>query len=313
MRKFPRIGIGGAVLSALVCVQAARAASQAGPAGQAPAPAGFSKYADIKKMLQDLVQTHRGNARLVDVGQSDSGDRIYGIEIGSGTVRNLVVGTHHGNEYGSTEVALGMARSLADKPIPGQTVYVIPVLNISGYDSNNRYEKAGSDYFDPNRDYPGPCGTAGPFRLKSTKALADFVATQGIVASATLHTFYPAVVYPWGISSQDLSTPYDDLFKSLGQMATRESQYPVGNSTQLIYPADGTYEDFAFWQHGVWSMLFELGKSHSPSKPEAEKMVAVNVPGIRRLLENSPRERATDHAFRGRCDTRLRVLDRHDE
>lgn len=309
MSRFPRIGRGGAVLSAMVFVSGMQAQAQPPLAS----PSGFSKYSEVKKMLQDLVQSHRGNARLVEVGPSDSGDRIYGIEIGSGKVRNLVVGTHHGNEYGSTEVALGTARSLAERPIEGQTVTVIPVLNIGGYDANNRYEKAGSDSFDPNRDYPGPCGTAGPFRLKSTKALADYVASNGIVASATLHTYYPAVVYPWGLSSSDLVTPYDDLFKTLGELATRESRYPVGNSAQLIYPADGTYEDFAFWQYGVWSMLFELGKSHAPSKPETEKMVALNVPGIRRLLENAPRERATDHDFRGRCDTRLRVLDRHDE
>src|SRR5260370_1205074 len=83
---------------------------------------------------------------------------------------------------------------------------------------------------------PDPCGTDGPFLLKATAALAAFIDKEGIVASATLHTYSPAVVYPWGISTHDLSTPYDDLFKQLVAMATVESQYPTGNNTQLIYP-----------------------------------------------------------------------------
>src|SRR5207248_223649 len=118
------------------------------------------------------------------------------------------------------------------------------------------YESAGEGSYDPNRDYPGPCGTEGPHKLKSTKALAQFVADKGIVASATLHTFYPVVAYPWGISTHDLSTPYDDLFKMLATSAVTESHYPIGNSTEAIYPADGTYEDYAFWKHGIWSLLF---------------------------------------------------------
>ena len=116
-----------------------------------------------------------------------------------------MVATHHGNEYGSSEVAMAAAKDLAEQPISDQTVYVVPVLNIQGYNSRDRYETtADKRYQDPNRDYPCPCGTDGPFALKSTQALANFIDHEGIVTSATLHTFYPAVVYPWGFSTHDL-------------------------------------------------------------------------------------------------------------
>ena len=279
-----------------------------------PSHAATSKtYDEIVSFMKGLAVSHPKNVTLFDLAISDSGKMIQGVKIGNGPVKNLVVGTHHGNEYGATEVAKAFAASVAESPIVGQTLYVLPVLNITGYDSRNRQETLGDTSVDPNRDYPGPCVAGSPFRLKSTAALANFVAQQGIVASATLHTFYPAVVYPWGISSHDLSTPYPDMFTQLVQAATEESHYQTGNSTEVIYPADGTFEDYAFWKHGIWSLLFELGNSHTPTDEDLDMMQKVNVPGLRRMLELAPRQRAENHGFAGKCDMRLMRLDRHNE
>jgi hypothetical protein len=211
-------------------------------------------------------------------------------------------------------VALAFAESVAADPIPGQTVYVVPVLNIGGYNKRSRYESNGKGAMsDPNRDYPGPCGTEGPFNLKSTKALADFIDHEKIVTAATLHTYFPAVVYPWGISTQDLANAYPEIFQKLVEAGTVESRYRVGNSTEVIYPADGAFEDYAYWKHGIWSILFELGFSHSPSDSEIQTMIAQNVPGLRRMLMTAPTTVAANHSFTGRCDVMLRKLDRHDE
>lgn len=271
------------------------------------------KYADIQREMDALVRTQPESVKKFTLGVSDDGRAIEGISIGSGAVQNLLVSTHHGNEYGSAEVALATARSLVANPIPGETIHVIPVLNLSGYDAHNRRERAKGQSWDPNRNYPGPCGTEGPFTLKSTRALASFIEQKEIVASATLHTYYPAVVYPWGLSTHDLGTAYDAIFQALTHAAALESGYQTGNSTAVIYPADGTFEDYAFWKHGIWSLLFELGHSHNPSDADVEEMNRVNVPGIRRLFEQAPTQRAERHAFLGRCDSKLRHMDRHDE
>ena len=271
------------------------------------------QYAEVKTFLVALAKAFPQNAKVFTLGDSDSGDKILGLQIGSGAINNLVVATHHGNEYGSTEVALGFARQIAESPVKDQTVFVIPVLNITGYNAKDRRESAKGTSFDPNRNYPGPCGTEGPFTLKSTAALAKFVADKNIVTSATLHTYSPAVVYPWGISTHDLTTGYESIFKGLVADATRESHYATGNSTEVIYPADGTYEDYAFQTHGIWSILFELGYSHNPSPDEVKTAVQVNVPGIRRMLESAPTQRAEKHTFAGKCDASLVSLDRHDE
>ncbi len=271
-------------------------------------------YLDVQVFMRDLSARFPENAQLFQLGTADSGQMIEGLKLGDGPIRNLVVAAHHGNEYGSVEVAKAVAASLAEYPIQGQTVFVIPVLNVSGFDRRSRTERdSNGRSHDPNRDYPGPCGTSGPFQLKSTTLLAQFVEREQIVASATLHTYYPAVLYPWGISTKDLATPYDDLFIRLAEAAAIESRYEVGNSTALLYPADGTFEDYAFWKHGVWSLLFEMGNSHFPSAGAVAQMLRVNVPGIRRFLEQAPTQRAENHAFSGKCDYSSLWLDRRDE
>jgi carboxypeptidase T len=279
------------------------------------APLAGRDYAGVVTYLTEIANKYGANAQLFTLGDSDSGQKIIGIALGHGAVRNLVVATHHGNEYGSTEVALRFAYTLALQPIPNQTVFVIPVLNISGYNQRQRNETSARRRasFDPNRNYPSPCGTEGPFTLKSTTALARFVAEQNIVASATLHTYSPAVTFPWGLSTKDLTTGYESIFKALGAAATQDSRYPYGNTSQLIYPANGTFEDYAFLQHGIWSLLFELGSTHNPNAAQVEQMIKVNVPGLRRMMENAPTERAAQHAFKGKCDKQLESFDRHDE
>jgi len=280
-------------------------------------------YDEVQAFLADIAAKNPANASFFDLGVSDSGATIRGLKIGNGPVKSMVVAAHHGNEYGSTEVAKGVAAAFAADPLQDQTVFVVPVLNIGGYNKRARWESAKGRSWDPNRNYPGPCGSEGQFTLKSTSALAQFIEAEGIVNSATLHTHYPAVVYPWGLSSRDLSTPYDDLFKMLAQAATVESRYQTGNSTEVIYAANGTYEDYAYWKHGVWSMLFELGYSHSPSQAQVDEMVRVNVPGIRRMFAQSPTQRAENHDFTGKClgqnvlgadgKPDSRYIDKHDE
>jgi carboxypeptidase T len=272
-----------------------------------------SRYSEIQRFLNLTATQNPLTTRVIEVGESDNGEKIQGLAIGSGSIKNLVIATHHGNEYGSTEVAKAFAQSLATQPIEGQTLYVIPVLNISGYNRFQRTEQANGRSFDPNRDYPGPCGTDGPHRLKSTRALARFIDQNNITVSATLHTFSPAVVYPWGFATADLVTPSEDIFKSLVQIATQWSHYEVGNSTAVIYPAAGTFEDYAYWKHGIWSLLFELGESHSPNSQDVQEMISKNVPGLRALFTQAPTARAELHDFNGKCDDSLLALDRREE
>lgn len=275
-------------------------------AALASEPTPSTKYAEVQAQMRQLAATYPDRVAVVKVGDSDSGKPIEALRIGTGGVANLAVATHHGNEYGSTELAKALMESVAQAPLVGQTLYVIPVLNIGGYDARERRETAGGRSWDPNRDYPGPCGTEGPHRLQSTAALARFIDENQIVASSTLHTSWPAVLYPWGVSASgaDLLTRYDTLFINLSKAAAVESGYQVGNATEVLYAADGAFEDYAFWKHGIWSLLFEVGHSHTPNLTAVKEIIRGNVPGLRRFYEQAPRTRAEQHAFTGACDSK---------
>lgn len=279
----------------------------------APTNAAQKDYESVRMQLKSLASSYPNNAQLIIVGESNSGRPIEGLKIGNGPSSHLILATHHGNEYGSTEVAMATAKDLAETPVSNRTVYVVPVLNISGYDRKNRYEK-GSSFrsHDPNRDYPGPCATEGPWNLKSTKAIADFVEKNNIVSAATLHTYWPAVLYPWGNSADNFATFYDNIFINLARSATYRSNYEIGYSGQVIYPADGTFEDYVYWKHGVWSLLFELGGSHFPSQADIDQMISVNVPGLRKMMEDAPVARAEDHRFVANCEVRKGIDPRLD-
>jgi carboxypeptidase T len=271
------------------------------------------KYSDIQTIIQSLAQGYPKQAQLFTLGATDSGSPVDGMKIGNGPVHHLVVATHHGNEYGSTEVTLEFARNILEQPLSGMTVFVIPVLNIDGFNHHQREELASGVSYDPNRNYPGPCGGVGPFTLKSTKALADLIDRENIIASATLHTHSPSVTYPWGVTTNQTSTAYDSEFISLAKAATYMSGYDIGTSTDIVYPANGAFEDYAFWKFGVWSLLFELGHTHTPDLADLQELVRVNVPGLRKMLETAPTERAPDHEFKASCADMLLSLDRHDE
>lgn len=270
------------------------------------ASAATSNYNTMVDSLQKIAQANPQNAQMFNLGMSDAGQMIVGIKIGSGAIADLIVGTHHGNEYGSTAVAMGAAEAFAKDPLAGHTVYVIPVLNISGYNNDEREETLGYSTIDPNRDYPGPCVTTTPHQLKDTKLLADFIASNNIIASATLHTYAPAVLYPFGFSTNDTQTKDDSAFINLSKAATVESRYEIGNSKELLYAADGAFEDYAYWKYGIWSLLFEMGTTHNPSSSQMKQLVADNVPGLRRFFEMAPKDRSADHAFTGRCDYNVR-------
>jgi carboxypeptidase T len=273
-------------------------------------------YQQVSAYLEDLAKRFPENTQLFDLGLNSQGKTIYGIKIGNGPIKNLIVATHHGDEYASTEVALASAEDLSSRPIASRSIYVIPVLNISGFEARRREEMLASDPLttaDPNRDYPGPCGSSDPYRLKSTQALAEFIEREGIVSSATLHTSGGMVLYPWGMNTKDTSTEYDAQYADLAGMCASVSKYQVGNSTKLLYPANGAFEDYAFWKLGIWSLLLEMGTRHSPNDTQLREIVQQNVPGLRKFMTEAPTERAPNHDFSGVCGSAWLDLDLHNE
>lgn len=277
---------------------------------------GDRPYQLVQAEMQRLALSFPSQVTVVDIGPSDSGEGIQGLQIGHGPHHHLVVATHHGNEAASTKLALALSAELAAHPIPDLTVFVVPVLNIGGYDLGIRTEPLGDRQLDTNRDYPSPCKNEDQsFVLKSTRSLDHFMNSKNIISALSLHSPFMIATYPWSLLC--CTYPNDrDEFHRYASVLTQFSSYATGTSGDLIfYQPEGVFEDYAYWKYGIWAFLIEVGPRYDHSGEEMQKIISQNVPGIRAFLQTSPRVRSIRNQYTGTCrsaDDATR-LDLHNE
>ncbi len=271
------------------------------------------EYDRIKSGLTELIVSNPEIASTFEIGANDQGEAILGVRLEApgvtgDRVAQLVVGTHHGNERLSADTAMTFARRIAEtfrnpqsadfSALSTQVFYIVPVLNIGGFNRNWRYEKTSDGRtIDPNRDYPDPCvQEKDNFQLKSTGLIADFIERENIVASVTIHGYIGTFTYPWGIYTADPRTPDHTIYEMLGRKAVEANHYTTGTHTDIVYPTAGAYEDYIYAEHGVWVMLLEL--AHSPDLDE-DTQALVN------FFTLAPRERSGFHEHTGQCTETL--------
>ena len=238
--------------------------------------ASASRYDDMLAEMRQLTQNHPEYIEMMDIGKNDQKKIIYGLKVKNpdytrenGKKPNqLLVGCHHGNEGLSADVCIVFVNDLIDifkspshpryAAISKSVFYVIPVLNISGYDRNNRREKdKNGRYHDPNRDYPDPCANNSYYKLESTKNLAKFVKQKDIVGAVTTHGYIGTFTYPWGMNTDNTHTNDHSIYNNIAKQAVAANGYMIGTHADAIYPASGSFEDWAYHAYGVWVMLLE--------------------------------------------------------
>lgn len=258
-----------------------------------------SHYQKIVTRLQELGQLP--NTSLFTLGHNDQGQEILGIALGdlsSARVRHLVVGTHHGNERAAAEVPLYFVPQMLSTLKPDEAIYVIPVLNISGYDRVRREEMGADGRFrDSNRDYEDPCVTKSDFQLKSTTLLAEFVERENIIATVTVHGYVGTFTFPWGTTTTNYETMDHAFMEKLAREATKENRYKTGTHGGAIYPASGAFEDWAYYKHGVWSYLLEIKSPVSDLKKDAQSLVE--------FFKSAPTERSLHVGQQVNCVERI--------
>lgn len=262
-------------------------------------------YDKIITRLNDLDKLP--NTSLFTLGQNDQGRNIMGIIVGdtnAAKIRQLVVGVHHGNERASAEVPLLFTEMVAKSYDPSVLYYIVPVLNISGYNVSRREETgADGDTHDSNRDYQDACSTKQDFQLKSTTLISELVDREDIVSAVTVHGYIGTFTYPWGTQARDYTTQDDAFFQTWAKKAVKINNYQTGTHGAAIYPATGAFEDWAYYKLGVWSFLLEIRSPSSDLKKDAATLVE--------FFRNSPMERSRNVGQHVNCMQRiLGALDR---
>jgi hypothetical protein len=265
-----------------------------------------ARYDVTLKEIDELAKLPNVDKFLL--GKNDQNENIYGLIIkGQEPIVNhhLVVGTHHGNELRAAEVPILFAKdiiSVLQNPnhphfakLNKSHFHIVPVLNINGYNRAIREELDSSRRsHDPNRDYPDPCATKVDYRLKSTKLISEYIINNNIVAAVSIHGYIGTFTFPWGIFTDTYETEHHQELLHWGEEAAKVNGYKVGSHGGLIYPTAGAFEDWAYYQLGVWSFLLELDRN-ADMKKDAKTLTE--------FFALAPSNRAISHAHEGKCTT----------
>jgi len=266
------------------------------------------RYDQIVSKLSSFEKAYPQQVKVISIGKNNDNQDILALRISDTPAvldptkyGMLVVATHHGNEGESADVALALVSKILSTYLPNNyEYYVIPVLNIPGYNQNIREEKG----YDPNRDYPSPCKTTPNYYLKSTKALSDLMNLRPFSASVTLHGFVGTFTYPWGISTENTHTADQAYFDAITSKVAAIDHYEYGTSTDVIYPSEGCFEDWSYWNGGVWSLLLEIKYRNNAD-------INDNVEALYYFFTNVELIPSSNHAFTGTCNNSWRTLDLH--
>lgn len=239
---------------------------------------------------------------LDSLGASLEGRPILAVKIGesadSPTRPNvLFMATHHAREWVSTEMAMKLARWIADSLprslLAQRDIWVIPVENPDGYQftfttsrlwrKNKRANSDGTIGVDPNRNYPAfwgydnlgstntPGGETyrgtGPASEPETQAIVAFHAAHPPVVAVSYHTYTGLVLFPYGFRAGELA-PDHSIFQALAGTdllpavhdsvpASYLSYYHPGPGWNL-YATNGEYTEWAYRAHGTIAFTPEL-------------------------------------------------------
>lgn len=272
------------------------------------------EYDRVTTKMNQLISTYPNLVQSMNIGKNDQNALILGLKIQKPDQfvdqiekrKFILVGTHHGNERLSADLALRFAEDLLKRfsgnityetpdisALEDAIFYVVPVLNIDGFNANRREEKSASGQsVDPNRDYPDVCIEQPSFRLKSTSNLAKFIEQEDIVGAVTVHGYIGTFTYPWGIYTDDTKTLDDSFFKDVTKKAVSFNNYRTGTHTDVIYAAAGAFEDWAYHKFGVWTTLLELARS---PKLDKDSLAMLSY------FADLPSERSNQHQHLGNC------------
>lgn len=263
-------------------------------------------YDTIVREMRALEQLHPSVSKVFSIGKNDDGDEIYAMRVGiapqqmdPAKIGQIIVSTHHGNEKGAPKFTMLFLKDLITRyaskemwrgELASQEWTIIPVLNISGFNRDERLEHGQ----DPNRDYPSPCATPSALKLKSIQNLVAYLKSRPFTGSVTVHGYDGSFTYPWGMYVTDYHTKDHDLYESLFRKAAQVNNYTWGNGGVVVYPANGCYEDYVYWKHGSWSLLLEL-------RDGSDSDVQSTVPAIRVFFDSLNASPSNQNQFEAQC------------
>uniref|UniRef100_A0A2A4K1E1 Peptidase M14 domain-containing protein n=1 Tax=Heliothis virescens TaxID=7102 RepID=A0A2A4K1E1_HELVI len=243
----------------------------------------YHRLEDIHGFLDYLAKTYPSIVSVNSIGKSFEGRDLKVLRISDGKKTNKAVfidGGIHAREWISPAVVTYFINQFAENfdvesdDIRNIDWYFLPVVNPDGYEythksdrlwRKNRKGYGGCAGADLNRNFGYqwggkgasryPCSEiyrgSGPFSEPESKAIAQFFKNTAAEFSAylTYHSYGQYLLYPWGYDNalppdhKNLETVGNLMAQAIKK--TGGSEYKVGSSSGLLYPAAGGSDDWA--------------------------------------------------------------------
>lgn len=285
-------------------------------------PTGYTTPTQLVEKLGAVHAAYPELTRLFEVGRTTRDRPIIGLEITApgdteGKPVLLYNAMHHAREVMTTEVALGIIKTLTEGYgsqeevtawLDKYRVVVVPQVNPDGnalvHDGQNMwrknaYMKGNSTVgVDLNRNYPtlwnycnGSSGSTGSDTYRGpqagsepeTKAFMNLVATIKPVMDISYHSYSQLIIFPYGCSK--VSNPSRELFVSIANTmnagirddSDKPNKYKIGTAPELLYEADGSDLDWQWKEHNVIAYTIEVNSMFQGFQPSYAKWRDVTV------------------------------------
>lgn len=239
------------------------------------------------------------------IGRSREGRPIHAIWLGQppdlpGATSLRVLGAHHGDELASSEVALAVARDLAERDqtdaavtalLDRSTVWIAPWINPDGVMAGTRTNALGVDL---NRNYDfqwdGDAYGAGEaaFSEPETRAVRALAALEPSDLSLSLHSGEINIGYVWNWTYA--RPPEDSLLIELGDQYAENCDidgFWVTNGADW-YQTTGDTNDWSYGRYAGMDFTVEVTREKTPDPSEIAQYTAAHVGAVRTLLTRPP-------------------------
>ena len=273
------------------------------PAGTAArGDASYHTPASMTASLHELAAAYPDLARVVDLGTSREGRELTGVVLTDLPDRReldepswRVLGTHHGDEWSSMEVAWALAWDLADAYgtdpdvtalLDGSEVWVLPVVNPDGVEA---FTRRNANNVDVNRNYAYEWTSqsfsgSAPFSEPESDAVRLMAMHRSYGHSMTMHSGATNLGWVWNWSL----APTDDA-AVLEAMCVRyldntpQPDFWITNGADW-YITYGDTNDWSYGARGGHDYTLEISLDKAPPESELQTFLDWHVPASREFM-----------------------------
>lgn len=255
-----------------------------------PEPA-YRFQADLFAELAPYVANRPGVVQVEQIGETVEQRPIWAVHITDPTTEPrqtvLVSASIHALEWVGAEVATDLAIRLAESPVPGVRVTIVPLLNADGRArveadlraGENRYRRSNARGVDLNRDFevnreakaiwrkviPRRYTTSpSPLSQPESRAIDRLADRERFDVAVSLHAFGGYIYYPWaGLWERPVDR---DRFEELGRVMQGGQGARAYRVQQLarwafFFRGHGMELDHLYEKYGTHAFLIELTRS----------------------------------------------------